>query len=303
VQASEIDDESLPPVEKPGSHLGEVVIKGLEPVRPGIIAALHSEALADAAGIAAGRIPVQLCADEREFDSCIHGSRRPMLMAELGAQTSTLMLSRLISGHGLPVLAVLPSGPLPIAQIITLALSQTPFELVHDVSELAGAIRSAQGRTGVDCEIGEIARALAWRIDRESLEDVLGMLVLGRRRISVHDALARVDRTAVLRTALRERALPTPARLLGWGAAFHLVWQMERYGRDLSYVARSLGYESSRHASDSFKFHTGHAAMSVLRGQGFEGILDEFVRRLGSAERAPSLSATLNATDYLRICS
>lgn len=78
---------------------------------------------------------------------------------------------------------------------------------------------------------------------------------------------------------------------------------MERYGRDLSYVARSLGSESSRHASDSFKFHTGHAAMSVLRGQGFEGILDEFVRRLGSAERAPSLSATLNATDYLRICS
>jgi hypothetical protein len=279
------------------------LIKGLESVRPGVIAALHSEALADAAGIAAGRIPVRLCADEREFDSCVDGSRRPMIMAELGAQTSTLMLSRLISGHGLPVIAVLPSGPLPISQIITLALSQTRFELAHDVSELSGAIRMAQGQTLVDCEVGEIARALAWRIDREALEDVLGMLILGRRRTSVHEALARLDRTAVLRTALRQRALPTPARLLGWGCAFHIVWQMERYGRDFADVARSVGYESSRHASDSFKFHTGHAAMSVFRGQGFEGILDEFIRRLGSAERTPVLSATLNATDYLRICS
>lgn len=278
-------------------------MRGLEPVRPGIIAALHSEALADAAGIAAGRIPVHLCADERELDSCLDGPRVPMMLAELGAQTSTLMLSRLIGGHGRPVIAVLPSGPLPISQIITLALSQTRFELVHDVSELSAAIRMAQSQTLIDCEVGAIARALAWRIDRESLEDVLGMLILGRRRTSVHDALARLDRTAVLRAALRERALPTPARLLGWGCAFHLVWQMERYGRDFAEVARSLGYESSRHASDAFKFHTGQAAMSVLRGPGFEGILDEFVRRLGPVERANPLSTSLKATDYLRICS
>jgi hypothetical protein len=283
--------------------LGEVLIRGLEPVRPGIIAALHSEALADAAGIAAGRIPVQLCADERDLDCCLGGPRAPMMLAELGAETSTLMLSRLIGGHGRPVIAVLPAGTLPISQIITLALSQTPFELVHDVSELSGAIRMAQSQALIDCEIGSIARALAWRIDRESLEDVLGMLILGRRRTSVHDALARLDRTAVLRAALRDRALPTPARLLGWGCAFHLVWQMERYGRDFAEVSRSLGYPSSRHASDAFKFHTGYAAMSVLRGPGFEGILDEFVRRLGPVERASNTSTTLKATDYLRICS
>lgn len=276
-------------------------MKGLETVRPGLIAALHSEALADAAGIAAGRIPVRLCADEREFDTCMNGPRAPIVLAELGARTSPVMLSRLVSGHGLPVIAILPNGQLPVSQIISLALSHTRFELVHDFSELSAAIRSAQSQTLVDCEVGEIARALAWRIDRASLEDVLGMLVLGRRRTTVHDALARLDRTAVLRTALRERALPTPARLLGWGAAFHLVWQTERYGRDFADVARSVGYESSRHASDAIKFHTGHAAMTVLRGHGFEGILDEFVRRLGSADHLPSLSATLNATAYLHI--
>ena len=279
------------------------MIRGLEPVRPGIIAALHSEALADAAGIAAGRIPVRLCANEREFDSCLDGARTPMVLAELGPHTSTLMLSRLIDGHGRPVIAVLPSGPLPISQIITLALSQTRFELVHDVSELSAAIRMAQVQAMIDCEVGEIARALAWRVDRESLEDVLGMLILGRRPTSVHDALARLHRTAVLRTALRERSLPTPARLLGWGSVFHLVWQVERYGRDFAAAARSVGFESSRQASDAVKFHTGHAAMSVLRGPGFEGILDEFVRRLGSAERSPEISTTLKATDYLRICS
>jgi len=277
------------------------LMKGLETVRPGLIAALHSEALADAAGIAAGRIPVQLCADEREFDACVGGPRPPIVLAELGGQTTPLMLARLISGHGLPVIAILPSGTLPVSQIITLALTHTRFELVHDFSELSGAIRMAQSETIVDCEVGSIVRALAWRIDRESLEDVVGMLVLGRRRTTIHDALARLDRTAVLRTALRERALPTPSRLLGWGSAFHTVWQMERYGRDFADVARALGYESSRHASDAFKFHTGHAAMTVLRGYGFEGILDEFVRRLGSAERLPSLAATLNATDYLHI--
>jgi hypothetical protein len=76
---------------------------------------------------------------------------------------------------------------------------------------------------------------------------------------------------------------------------------MERYGRDFADVARSLGYESSRHASDAFKFHTGYAAMTVLRSQGFEGILEEFVRRLGAADRLPSLAATLNATSYLHI--
>ena len=276
-------------------------MKGLETVRPGLIAALHSEALADAAGIAAGRIPVKLCADEREFDSCLNGPRAPILLAELGPKTSSLMLSRLVSGHGLPVIAILPSGQLPLSQIISLALSHTRFELVHDFSELSSAIRMAQSQTLFDCEIGEIARALAWRIDRDSLEDVLGMLILGRRRTTVHEALARLDRTAVLRTALRERALPTPARLLGWGCAFHMIWQMERYGRDFADVARSAGYESSRHASDAFKFHTGHAAMTALRGHGFEGILDEFVRRLGAAERHPSLAATLNATAYLHI--
>ena len=283
--------------------LGEVLTKGLEPVRPKVIAALPSEVLADAAGIAAGRVPVQRCADERELDSCLAGSRLPLILAELGAATSTVMLSRLVNGHGRPVIALLPNGPLPVSQILMLALSGTRFELVHSVSELAGAIRTAQAQTFVDCEVGEIARALSWRLDRESLEDVLGMLILGRRQTSVAEALARLDRTAVLRTALRERSLPTPARLLGWGAAFHLVWQMERCGRDLSYVARSLGFESSRHCSDAFKFHTGMAAMTVLRGAGFEGILDEFIRRLGSAERVPAQATTLNATDYLRICA
>lgn len=282
---------------------GDVVLKGLEPVRPAIIAALHSEALADAAGIAAGRIPVQLCANDRELDSCLGGSRTPLMLVELGAHMSNLTLSRLVSGHGLPVIAILPTGPLPISQIISLALSDTRFDLLHDISELSGAIRTAQAQTMVDCEVGEIARALAWRIDRHSLEDVLGMLILGRRRISVSDALARLDRTAVLRSALRERALPTPARLLGWGCAFNLVWQVERNGRDFAAAARLVGFESSRQASDAIKFHTGMAAMTVLRGPGFQGILDEFVRRLGYAEGIPALSTTLNATNYLRICS
>jgi hypothetical protein len=129
------------------------------------------------------------------------------------------------------------------------------------------------------------------------------MLILGRRRTSVSDALARLDRTAVLRSALRERSLPTPARLLGWGCAFNLVWQVERHGRDFAAAARTLGFESSRQASDAIKFHTGFAAMTVLRGPGFQGILDEFVRRLGYAEAIPALSTTLKATDYLRIWS
>jgi hypothetical protein len=281
----------------------EVLIKGLEPVRPRIIAALHSDVLADAAGIAAGRVPVQLCADERELDTCLDGSSRPLILAELGQKTSNVMLSRLVNGSRAPVIAVLPSGPLPVSQIIALALSGTRFELCHDVSELSGAIRAAQAQPIVDCEVGEIARALSWRMDRESLEDVVGMLVLGRRRSSVSEALARLERTAVLRTALRERALPTPARLLGWGCAFHLIWQMERYGRDLTDVARSLGFESSRQCSDAFKFHTGSAAMTVLRGAGFEGILDEFVRRLGTPDADALASTSLNATGYLQICA
>jgi hypothetical protein len=267
-----------------------------------MIAALHSELLADTAGIAAGRIPVNLCSDLRQLDACLD-SASPVILAELGAKTSPMMLSRLVNSHGAPVIALLPQGQLPIAQIITLAMSGTRFELVHDLSELAGAIRTAFGVAMVDCEIGEIARALAWRMDRESLEDVLGMLVLGRRRTSVAEALARLDRTAVLRAALRERALPTPARLLGWGCAFHLIWQMDRYGRELAYVARSLGFESSRHCSDAFKFHTGMAAMTALRGVGFEGILDEFVRRLGSTGPASARPTSLNATDYLQICA
>lgn len=266
-----------------------------------MIAALHSELLADTAGIAAGRIPVSLCSDLRELDACLD-STSPVILAELGPKTSPLMLSRLVNSHGAPVIAVLPDGPLPISQIISLALSGTRFDLVHNVSELSGAIRTAFGVAMVDCEIGEIARALAWRVDRESLEDVIGMLVLGRRRTSVSEALARLDRTAVLRSVLRERALPTPARLLGWGCAFHLIWQMERYGRDLSHVARSLGFESSRHCSDAFKFHTGMAAMTALRGPGFEGILDEFVRRLGVAAAVATPTTSLNTT-YLRICA
>jgi hypothetical protein len=283
------------------AHLGDVLIKGLDPVRPRVIAALHSELLADTAGIAAGRVPVSLCSNLRELDACLD-STSPLILAELGPKTSPLMLSRLVNSHGAPVIAVLPDGPLPISQIISLALSGTRFDLVHNVAELSGAIRTAFGVAMVDCEIGEIARALAWRVDRESLEDVVGMLVLGRRRTSVSEALARLDRTAVLRSVLRERALPTPARLLGWGCAFHLIWQMERYGRDLSHVARSLGFESSRHCSDAFKFHTGMAAMTALRGPGFEGILDEFVRRLGVAAAVAAPTTSLNTT-YLRICA
>jgi hypothetical protein len=281
---------------------GEVLIKGLEPVRARVIAALHSELLADTAGIAAGRIPVNLCADLPALDACLD-SASPIVLAELGPKTSPVMLSRLVSSRGAPVIAVLPNGTLPTSQIIALALSGTRFELVHEVSELSSAIRMASGLAPVDCEIGEIARALAWRIDRESLEDIIGMLVLGRRRTTVSEALARLDRTAILRSGLRERSLPTPARLLGWGCAFHLIWQMDRYGRDLADVARSLGFESSRHCSDAFKFHTGMAAMTALRGPGFEGILDEFVRRLGTAAQPPAFSTSLNATDYLRICA
>lgn len=276
-----------------------VLIKGLEAVQPRTIAALHTEMLADTAGIAAGRNPVSFCRDERQLDACL-ASASPLVLAELGAKMSPLMLSRIVSDHGATVLAVLPSGTLPVSQILSLALSRTRFELVHDISELAGAVRTSGRHTVLDCEIGEIARALAWRIDRESLEDVIGMLVLGRRRTTVGEALARLDRTAVLRTALRERSLPTPARLLGWGSAFHLIWQVERNGRDISYVARSLGFASSRQCSDAFKFHTGTAPMNVLRGAGFDGILEEFIRRLGTAAE-PGFSTSLKATEYLRI--
>ena len=278
-------------------------MKGLEPVRPKVIAALQTEMLADAAGIAAGRIPVRFCADERELDSCLGEATPPLLLAELGPNTSPMMLSRLVGGHSAPVVALLPEGPLPVSQIISLALSGIRFELVHQISELAPALRMAGSQPLVDCEIGAIARALAWRIDRDSLEDVLGLLILGRRQTTVAEALARLDRSVTLRTALRDRALPTPARLLGWGSAFHIVWQMERYGRNLAELSQSLGFASSRHCSDSFKFHTGLAAMTVLRGHGFEGILDDFVRRLGRAESTPALTASLNAIDYLRICA
>ena len=256
--------------------------------------------LADAAGIAAGRTPVRLCATASQLDDCLSGATTPLLLAELGAPASSMMLSRLMGHQDAPLIGVLPAGPLPLGQIISLALSGRRFELVHDVTELSAAIRMASSFRVMDSEIGEIARALAWRVDRETLEDVVGLLILGRRRTTVSEALARIDRTAVMRTALRERSLPTPARLLGWGCAFHVIWQMERYGRDLVDISRSLGFESPRHCSDSFKFHTGSAPMNVLRGAGFEGVLDEFVRRLGTGATTQA-SIALKATDYLRI--
>ena len=257
--------------------------------------------LADAAGIAAGRTPVRLCADETQLDDCLNRPTTPLLLAELGAPASPMMLSRVMSHQGAPLIGVLPTGLLPLGQIISLAMSGTRFELVHDVTELSAAIRVASSFPVVDSEIGEIVRALAWRVDRETLEDVVGLLILGRRRTTVSEALARIDRTAVMRTALRERALPTPARLLGWGCAFHVIWQMEHYGRDLVDVSRSLGFESPRHCSDAFKFHTGSAPMNVLRGMGFEGVLDEFIRRIGSGATAAASVTSLKATDYLRI--
>ena len=277
------------------------MLRGLEPLRPRVIAALHTEMLADAAGIAAGRTPVRLCADESQLDDCFNGATTPLLLAELGAPKSPMMLSRVMSHKDAPLIGVLPNGVLPLGQIISLALSGTRFELVHDVTELSAAIRLASSFQVMDSEIGEIVRALAWRVDRETLEDVVGLLILGRRRTTVGEALARIDRTAVMRTALRQRALPTPARLLGWGCAFHVIWQMERYGRDLNDVSRALGFESPRHCSDGFKFHTGSAPMNVLRGQGFEGVLDEFLRRVGAGAAKPASTASLKATDYLRI--
>ena len=57
-----------------------------------------------------------------------------------------------------------------------------------------------------------------------------------------------------------------------------------------------------------FLEHINHSVVDGLfaeqvRGQGFEGILDDFVRRLGATEPVSALSTSLNATDYLRICA
>jgi hypothetical protein len=280
-----------------------VVIRGFEPARPRLIAAIRTEMLADAAGIAAGRTPVRLCADEAQLDDCLAMTSTPLVLVELGSQTSPLMLSRLMGANGATVIAVLPSGTVPVAQVISLALSGTRFDLVHDASEISAAIRQTASLTMPQAEVGEVVRALAWRLDRQSLEDVVGLLILGRRPTSVGDALSRLERTAApLRAELRERSLPTPARLLGWGCALHLIWQMDRYGRDLAEVSRTLGFESSRQCSDAFKFHTGIAPMNALRAQGFEGILDEFVRRLG-AHQAPPLDTVRTSGSYLRICA
>ena len=278
-----------------------MLIRGFEPARPRIIAAVHSEAIADAAGIAAGRTPVRLCSREAQLDECLDGSWTPIILAELGWRTSAVMLARLMSGHNASIVAMLPPGPLPISQIISLALSRARFELVHDTSELSSALRLATSQSLVECEIGEVVRALAWRMDRQSLEEVVGLLILGRRQTTVSEALVRLDRTAILRTALRERKLPSPARLLGWGAALNLVWQMERYGRDFTSASRHLGFSSSRACSDAFKFHTGSAPMNVLRGPGFEGMLDELVRRLSGGMESAVAGTSLNATEYLQI--
>jgi AraC-like DNA-binding protein len=280
-----------------------MVVRGFEPAWPRIIAAVHTQGIADTVGLVAGRTAVRICEREGQLDECLAGPFTPVILAELGAATSPVLLSRLMSGHDAPIIAMLPPGPLPISQVISLGLSGARFELVHDASELSRTIRLATAYPLLGGEIGEVVRALSWRLDRESLEDVIGLLILGRRRTTIREALARLDRTVALRTALRTRSLPTPARLLGWGAALHVIWQMERYARDIAEVARSLGFDSSRQCSDAFKFHTGFAPMNVLRGQGFEGILDEFARRLRPAADAGVLRMSLNSTDYLRICA
>ncbi|MEO5568125.1 MAG: hypothetical protein ABIR92_06520 [Gemmatimonadaceae bacterium] len=262
------------------------MIKGFDPVRPRVIAAaVHTDALAHAASLAAGRGTVRVCSHDNQLDSCLTNEWVPLIVAELGVHASPLMLSRIMRTTKTPIIAVLPPGPLPIAQILSLAMSGVPFELVHNSSELSAAV-AASPFNALESEIGEIARALSWRLDRQSLEYVVGLLVLGRRRTSVSEALARIDRPMDIRNVLREKSLPKPARILGWGAALHLIWQAERYSRDITEISRVLGFESARHCSDAFKFHTGIAPMNVIRGDGFGGIAEEFLRQLGGSSSA-----------------
>ena len=278
------------------------MIRGFGPARPRMIAAVHTNAIADTVAFAAGGTPVRLCSDEAQLDECFEASRAPLIVTELGRQLSPVMLSRIMSAARSPIIAVLPTGQLPTSQILSLALSGARFELVHDLSELSAAIRLA-GTFPLNSEIGDVARTIAWRMDRESLEDVMGLMILGRRRTTIREALARLDRTAALRTSMRERALPAPARLLSWGAALHIIWQMERYARDFADLSRQLGFSSSRHCSDAFKAQTGQAPMNVMRGAGFDGMLNEFARRLGAGNDVPAMSTSLRTMEYLRICA
>ena len=184
------------------------MIRGFGPARPRMIAAVHTNAIADTVAFAAGGTPVRLCSDEAQLDECFEASRAPLIVTELGRQLSPVMLSRIMSAARSPIIAVLPTGQLPTSQILSLALSGARFELVHDLSELSAAIRLA-GTFPLNSEIGDVARTIAWRMDRESLEDVMGLMILGRRRTTIREALARLDRTAALRTSMRER-VPCP---------------------------------------------------------------------------------------------
>jgi hypothetical protein len=190
------------------------------------------------------------------------------------------MLGRLMRGPEQPIVAVLPPGPLPISQVLSLALSGARFELVHDLAEVAYATRMAMEAPALDSEIGEITRALAWRLDRRSLEYVIGLLIMGRRRAAGPEALERLAGTNASRVALPDRAIFKPASLLGWGAAFHLLWQMEYYSGDFHAASTRIGFDSTLQCSDSFKHFTGSAPMNVLRGPGFAGLLEEFVRHV-----------------------
>jgi hypothetical protein len=268
------------------------MIRALSSVRPRIIAAaVNTQRIADAAASGAGSTGVQVCTDESQLDYCLASYWAPVIVAELGTGAPMSMLGRLIRGTDQPIIAVLPQGALPISQILSLALSGARFELVHDVSEVAAATAQAMSSPAVDSEIGELTRALAWRLDRRTLEYVVGMLVLGRRRIESPVALERLIGSNASRTAARERPIFEPSRLLGWGAAFHLVWQMEYYASDFPAASARIGFETPLACSDAFKSHTGSAPMNVLRGPGFAGLLDEFVRRLGETNDVFTLGA------------
>jgi hypothetical protein len=252
---------------------------------------------AAAATAVAGSAGMKICAVEKDFDDCFERYDVTVMLSEIGPTTSVGMLSRFMIRGNAPHIMMFAPGRLPVAEIVALCLANARFQLVHDPAEVAAMMRLVMSYPNGDSELGTVTRRLASSLDRPSLHHVMGLFILGRRRASVRLASRQLGKAA-LRNTLRDLSLPKATSLLGWGAALHLMWQMERFDVDLHDGARAVGFSTTRQCSDVFKYHTGRAPGIALREGGFASLLEEFDARIAIAHLEAEPVHRMERCDY-----
>ena len=180
--------------------------------------------------------------------------------------------------------------PESVREVLPFARAGIDELIVHDVDNLAFAIKSRLAKADEHCSAREVLRRLASHVPR-TLQPLVTFCLFNASRNLTVESLARafaVDRKTLSRRLLKE-GWPAPGIVLAWSRVLLVSHLIEQHERPVDQIALALDYPSGTALRNALRRYVGLCPHEIRVRGGLACALQAFIRSLSptSDGRAP----------------